>query len=161
MGYRARVEFALFQKILQALAAARFDYILVGGVAVNLHGVVRATEDIDLFVRLDHGNVERLKAALKAVWDDPELDTFTAADLEGDYPTLRYAPPNTELVVDILTRIGTQFAFDDLEFEVIDVEGTPARVATIRSLIEMKRATLRAIDRADVEALTTRLPREE
>jgi hypothetical protein len=41
------------------------------------------------------------------------------------------------------------------------VEGTPARVATIRSLIEMKRATLRAIDRADVEALTTRLPREE
>lgn len=150
-----------FQRVLIALARERVEYILVGGVAVNLHGVVRATEDIDLFIRPGDDNLERLKAALRSVWDDPELDTFSAQDLQGDYPTLRYAPPDTELVVDILTRIGTRFRYEDLEFQTIEVQGVSARVATVRTLIEMERSTLRPIDQADVHALAKHLEPDE
>ena len=149
------MEFDIFRRILLALADAGVDYVLAGGVAVNLHGVVRATENIDLFVRLDDENIERLKSALSAVWNDPEIGTFSAKDFDADCATLRYAPPNTDLVVDVITRIGTKVAFADLESQAIDVGGAIARVATVPTLIRMKEVTLRPIDRADVAALSS------
>jgi hypothetical protein len=45
------MDFGRFLDVLRAFGREDVDYILVGGVAVNLHGVVRATEDIDLLVR--------------------------------------------------------------------------------------------------------------
>jgi len=138
------MEFSRFLDVIRAFANARVDYILVGGVAVNLHGVVRATEDIDFFVRPEPGNIERLKLALRSLWDDPEIDEIRHEDFEA-YPTLRYGPPGEELVIDILTRLGTAFRFEDLEAETQTVEGVAVRIATP--------ATLVRID-ADAAALT-------
>ncbi|MBW6454652.1 MAG: nucleotidyl transferase AbiEii/AbiGii toxin family protein [Trueperaceae bacterium] len=58
-------------ELFAALAAEGVDYVLVGGMAVNLHGIVRATEDADLFVRPDEENVARLRRALHRVTGDP------------------------------------------------------------------------------------------
>lgn len=154
------MEFHRFLGIVEALGAAKVDYILVGGVAVNLHGIVRATEDVDLFVRPDPENVERLKNALRSLWDDPEIDEIHIEDFET-YPTLRYGPPGEDLVIDVLTRLGTKFAFDDLEWETITVEGVEVRVATPATLVRMKRNTLRPIDQADASALTRMFRLEE
>ena len=55
------------------------EYVLVGGVAMGLHGLVRATQDVDLFVRPEADNVARVKAALRAVWDDPAIDECAAS----------------------------------------------------------------------------------
>ncbi len=147
------VEFDRFLSIVQAFETAGVDYILVGDVAVNLHGIVRATEDVDFFLRPDSKNVARLKRALRSLWDDPEIDEIRAEDFES-HPTLRYAPPDEDLVIDVLTRLGTKFAFDDLEWETITVEGVDVRVATPTTLVRMKRDTLRPIDQADASALT-------
>jgi hypothetical protein len=155
------VEFEQFLEILRVLHEQEVAYILVGGVAVNLHGIIRATEDIGFFVRPEPENVERLKRALRSVWDDPDIDTFSAADFAGAYPTLRYAPPGSSLIIDIITRLGTKYRYDDLEFEVVETGGVPVRVATAKTLIKMKQATLRPIDRADAEALSRRLDRGE
>lgn len=142
------MEFARFLDVVRAFERAQVDYILVGGVAVNLHGIVRATEDIDFFVRPDSANIERVKEALRSLWKDPEIDSIKAEDF-GKYPTLRYAPPGEEIIVDILTQIGTAFSYDDLESEPVSVEGVTVRVATPRTLVRMKRDTLRMIDKAD------------
>jgi hypothetical protein len=37
--------------LLRALHGHDVEYVLVGGVAMNLHGIARSTEDVDLFVR--------------------------------------------------------------------------------------------------------------
>jgi hypothetical protein len=140
-------------RVIASLNEAGVDYVVVGGVALNLHGLVRATEDLDVFVRPDPANVERLRDALKRVWDDPSIDEITAEDLCGDYPAVRYGPPEGELYLDILTRLGEATQFTDLEVEEKDVEGLVVRVATPRSLYRMKRGTVRAIDRADADAL--------
>jgi len=58
------MEFTRFLDVIRAFERANVDYVLVDGVAVNLHGILRATEDIDFFVRPEHDNVERLKRAL-------------------------------------------------------------------------------------------------
>ena len=44
--------------LLQALDEQRADYYVFGGMALNIHGLVRSTEDVDLFVRPDRQNIE-------------------------------------------------------------------------------------------------------
>jgi hypothetical protein len=129
------------------------DYVLIGGVALNLHGIVRATEDIDLFIRPDEGNVERLRQALRAVWVDPDTEQITAVDLAGEYPTVRYGPPGEEFVIDLLSRLGSVFQFDDIQAEMVEIEGVQVRLATPAMRYRMKRDTVRPIDKADAIAL--------
>jgi hypothetical protein len=52
------MEFERILELLRALASEDVDYVLVGGVALNLHGIVRATEDVDLFIRPSVDNVD-------------------------------------------------------------------------------------------------------
>lgn len=54
-----RVEFDRLLDLFRALEAEGAEYVLVGGVAMGLHGLVRATQDVDLFVRPEAGNVAR------------------------------------------------------------------------------------------------------
>lgn len=139
--------------ILGALEVENVEYILVGGVAVGLHGFERATNDIDLFVRPTEDNVRRLRAALRRVFDDPSIEEITGADLAGDYPTIRYGPPDADFFVDILGRLGTEISFDDLQAQDVDVGGVRVRLATPATLYRMKRDTVRPIDRIDAEVL--------
>jgi nucleotidyltransferase AbiEii toxin of type IV toxin-antitoxin system len=159
---RAPMDFDKFLELLRALAREGVDYVLVGAVALGVHGLLRATEDVDLFIRPDGENVERLKRALRSVWDDPEIAGITAQDLAGEYPTIRYGPPGEGFVVDLLSRLGSAFAFEDLEAETLSLEGVPVRVATPATLYRMKKGTVRPIDRADAAALREkfRIPEE-
>jgi hypothetical protein len=147
------MELSAFLDVIRAFERAKVDYVLVAGVAVNLHGILRATEDIDFFVRPEAENVERLKEALKSLWDDPEIDEISAEDFAGAYPTLRYGPPEGDFVIDVLTRLGTAFRFEDLEAETLTFEGVRVRVATPATLVRMMRGTLRPTDQADAAAL--------
>jgi hypothetical protein len=142
-------------RVIQSLNEARVEYAVIGGVALNLHGLVRATEDLDLFVRPDPDNIRRLREALKAVWSDPEIDQITSDDLCGDYPAVRYGPPEGALYLDILTRLGEITAYSDLEIEEKQAAGVKVRVATPRTLYRMKKDTVQPIDHSDAIALRT------
>jgi predicted nucleotidyltransferase len=147
------VEFERVLAIFRAFDEQQVEYVLIGGVALNLHGLVRATEDVDLFVRSDAANVEKIRRALRTIWTDPEIESITTADLSGDYSVVRYGPPGETLVVDLVSRIGTAFSFDDLDAENIEVEGVRVRVASPATLYRLKRDTVRPIDKADAAAL--------
>lgn len=145
-----------FDEILEvfgALDRQKVEYVLVGGVAVGLHGFERATSDVDLFVRPTDANVARLRAALDDVFRDKSLEEISATDLAGDYPTIRYGPPDADYSIDILGRLGSEIAFDDLEYETVRLGGVNVRLATPRTLYRMKRDTVRPIDRIDAEVL--------
>jgi hypothetical protein len=140
-------------RVIASLNEAGVDYVVVGGVALNFHGLIRATEDLDLFIRPDAGNIERLRQALRHVWADPDIDQITAEDLCGDYPVVRYGPPEGTLYLDIIARIGQATAFEDLEAETKEIDSVCVRVATPRTLYRMKKDTVRPIDHADANAL--------
>lgn len=140
-------------KVLAACGRELVEYVLIGGAALNFHGLVRATEDIDLFVRPTSENIARLRRALWSVYSDPSIDEISAEDLSGDYPVIRYSPPNGELFLDILGRIGEFAKYDDLKAQEIEISGVTIRVATPSCLYWLKKGTLRAIDRADAQAL--------
>lgn len=145
------MDFEKFLLLLRELERHQVDYVLIGGIALTLHGIVRATEDIDLFVRPDEDNIQRLRKALQAVWPDPDIEQITAADLAGDYPIVRYGPPGEEFVIDFLSRLGSAWQFADIQ--TVEIEGTPVKVATPSMLYRMKRDTIRPIDKADAAAL--------
>jgi len=147
------MDFDSLLALLKAFEREQVDYILVGGVALNLHGIIRITEDVDFFIRPTPTNVECIKRALRSVWDDPEIDTISADDVRGDYPTVRYGPPDEAFVIDLLSRLGEAFGYEDLRSQVIDVEGVKVRIATPETLYKMKKDTLRPIDLADAATL--------
>ena len=142
-----------FIVLLRALNREGVEYVVVGAVALGLHGLARATEDVDLFVRPTAENVAGLKRALSAVWSDPDIETIDADQLAGEYPVVRYGPPDGAFTLDILARLGERFAFDDIEAGVVELEGELVPVATPRMLYVMKRDTVRALDHADAAAL--------
>ena len=70
------------QGLLERLAAAAVDYIVIGGVAVGFHGYVRATKDLDVVPEPSRQNLERLAALLRSL--NAELDgagDFDAGEL--------------------------------------------------------------------------------
>ena len=139
--------------LVRALNREGVDYAVVGAVALGLHGLARATEDVDLFVRPTPDNVVRLKRALSAVWPDPDIDTIDASDLAGEYPAIRYGPPDGSFTLDLLSRLGERFRYEDIETTTLMIEGEPVQAATPRMLYVMKRDTLRPLDHADAAAL--------
>jgi len=147
------VERQPLQELFAALADEGVEYVLVGGVAINLHGIARATEDADLFVRPDAENVARLRRALQRVTGDRDVEGIRAEDLAGAYPIVRYVSPDGRLTVDILSRLGDRFRYGDLEAEVVRLDDVEVRVATPATLWRMKRDTVRAVDAEDAARL--------
>jgi hypothetical protein len=147
------VDLDLLLKLVKAMNREEVEYITFGAMAMWTHGIVRVTEDADFFIAPTPENIERLKRALRSVWNDPHIDEISTEELIGDYPSVRYGPPDTDLYMDFLTRLGEVYSFDNLESQMSEIEGVPIRVVTPRQLFEMKRDTVRPKDRGDAEAL--------
>jgi hypothetical protein len=141
-------------RALRAFEREELDYVLIGAAAMGVHGLVRATEDLDLFIRPTDDNVERLKRAFRAAYgDDPNIEEILASDLLGDYPAVRYYPPTGDLYFDIMTRLGEAASFESVARETKQIEGIRVLVATPAALYHLKKGTVRPIDRQDAEAL--------
>lgn len=141
---------------LRALEQESVEYVLVGGIAINLNGITRATQDVDIVVRLDEGNVERLKRALRSVWNDPAIDEIHYDDLAGEYPAITYGPPGEVFGIDIVARFGEAFRYEDLQATMTEWQGVKVQLATPQTLYRMKKDTVRPIDRMDAALLQER-----
>ena len=155
------MEFEQTKRILATFDRHGVDYVLVGAMAMAAQGLVRATRDIDVVVSVEAKNIDRLKTALRELFDDPEIDSIRADELAGDYPAIQYVSPGGDFLIDILARLGEAFRFADLESEELVVEGVRVRVATPRMLYRMKKDTVRPQDRLDAQVLRERFDLQE
>ena len=149
-------------RVLRAFEREGLEYVLIGAAAMGFHGLVRATEDMDVLIRATPENVERLKRAFRAAYDgDPNVDDIRSADLLGDYPAVRYYPPSGDLYFDVMTRLGEVASFDTVAAEPKEVDGVRVSVATPDALYRLKKGTVRPLDRQDAEALRRHFGLEE
>jgi Nucleotidyl transferase AbiEii toxin, Type IV TA system len=149
-------------RVLRAFDEQGLEYVLIGAAAMGFHGIVRATEDLDFFIRATAENVDRLKRAFRQVYDDdPNIGDISSDDLLGEYPAVRYYPPSGDLYFDIMTRLGDAAAFDTVESVDMEVEDVRVSVATPRALYRLKKDTVRPLDRQDAEALKRQFDLEE
>jgi hypothetical protein len=139
-------------------------YVVVGGLALNLHGVERATMDVDLAVALDASNVA---AAIDAF---EELGLVPVAPVTIDEArnpeTLRRWRRDKNMVafglrpgkgagpaVDCLIDPAVPFATLAVNAIAKAIGELRIPIASIDDLIALKRVAGRAIDLADIEAL--------
>ena len=149
--------FEQFVAVIRAFEREGVEYVLVGGVAVNVHGIVRTTEDVDFFVRPTPENVARHPRGARP----PSGRTHTSRrsgpkTWHGAYPTVRYGPPEGDILIDLLAGLGTAFRFEDLESERRRFGDVTVTVATPAMLWKMKRGTMRPRDQADAVLLRER-----
>ncbi|MDQ6750431.1 MAG: nucleotidyltransferase [Actinomycetota bacterium] len=137
--------------ILQTLDRYGVDYVLIGGLAVQAHGHVRTTQDVDLFPDAATENLEHLVGALSDLRARPvmaNVQHLLAAETHVlDTPAggldVHLKPPGSAPWIEVRRRAM-----------VLEVVGTTVPVAGRDDLIAMKRAAGRPIDRGDIIALT-------
>ena len=152
------------ESVLAALNRADVRYLIVGGVAVVLHGHLRTTQDLDLVVQLERENLRRALGALGELGFLPvapvPLEAFAdpaqRAAWIRDKNMLVFSlwhPDRPGFQVDLFA--SEPFDFREVYARALRVllEGTEAFVPAARDLIDLKRAAGRAQDLADVEAL--------
>ena len=139
-----------FRDLLSAFNAHGVDYLVVGAYALAAHGRVRATGDLDVWVRPSADNATRVLRAL-TVFGAP-LHDLTESDLTK--PGLVFQIGIAPLRIDILTGIdGVEFTDAWPARIVTHFTDQPVPVLSVEHLIRNKRATGRAQDLADLEWL--------
>ncbi|HET6602677.1 MAG TPA: DUF6036 family nucleotidyltransferase [Xanthomonadaceae bacterium] len=151
-------------EIFHALAQADARYVVVGGLAVILHGHLRATRDLDLVISLEQANCAKALRALSGIGLRPRLpvpmEAFSDPSIREQWHRDRnmevfqlWDPANEERSVDL-------FVHEPIDFEELygaavtrELHGVPIRVAAIHHLIRMKRLAGRPRDLDDIAAL--------
>jgi hypothetical protein len=144
-------QFKNFMSVLDAFDKQKVEYILVGGVAVILHGIERLTRDMDIFVKMDNKNIQRLRKALHSIFNDESIEEITLEELLK-YAVIRYGTPDG-FYIDIMARLGEVAVYKDLEYEIISYQGITIRIATPETLHNLKKDTIRYKDKFDAEYL--------
>lgn len=139
-----------FAEMLSALSAAGAEYLIVGAHAVALHGHLRATKDLDIWIRPSPENARRVWSALVAF--GAPLREVTVDDLAtpGNIYQLGIEPNRIDFINDI-AGVDFETAWQNRASAVID--GTAYPVIGRDDLIRNKRATARPYDIEDAEAL--------
>ena len=140
--------FNKFLEIIDELEKEKVDYMLVGGFAMVLRGMPRATNDLDIFIKNRKENIELLQKALYTIFNNKNVFEITHSELT-DYNVIRYGA-DEGFYVDVLSRIGTAFSYEDLKYEEINVKGHRIKIATVETLYRLKEKTFMAIDKTDL-----------
>ena len=136
--------------MLKCLNKAGVDYIMVGGWAVNLHGYVRATIDLDIWILADQENANKVYVALGefgAPLGDVRPEDFA---VEGTIFQIGVA----RCRIDVINKIdGLSYADASPRAVRKVIDGVPVRIISREDLIANKRASGRMKDLADAEIL--------
>lgn len=150
--------------LFAALDRHKVDYLLIGGLAVSLHGVERATMDVDITVGMNPQNLHALIEVARELKLTPvlpvALDSIADVNLLRDWHENRHmevfalrTPELAGVTIDVL--LFPPVSFTDMLGHAVEFEvaGTPIKVVSIDDLIALKQAVGRPIDLSDVEHL--------
>jgi hypothetical protein len=152
--------------LLKHLHEHGVEHIVIGGFAVNAHGHVRPSKDLDIVPKHAHENLKRLAAALTdANATDAEVSDFDPAELPMSALRVEDLSQggNFRLVTDLGDLDIMQWAsgveaddlYAELDREAVtgSIEEIPVRVCGLEHLRAMKRAAGRPQDLADLQRL--------
>lgn len=150
--------------LFSALDRHQVDYVLIGGLAISLHGIERATMDIDVSVAMTPDNLSALAAMARELGMTPvlpvDLNTLTDLDQLAQWHQERnleafalHAPGHTGMTLDVLLYPPVDFAGMRERAVTFKAGDVPVVVACIDDMIALKQAVGRPIDLADIEHL--------
>jgi predicted nucleotidyltransferase len=150
-----------FGRILDDLNGAGVRYVLIGGIALIRHGVVRATRDVDAVFDPDPSNVDRIRTLIGR-WGAtrPDGSPIPEGSIAGNR-TIHLATPHGDL--DLLSESTAAIEFTELlaRADTRRVDGVEVPICSLADLVAMKRSVGRErdhVDLADLESAHGDLP---
>jgi len=139
-----------FKEFLRLLADKRVEYLLIGGYAVAFHGFPRATADMDIWIRKNSDNAQRMVDVLLAFgFETPEI---SPALFLSDKCSVRMGIPPMQIEVSTsISGVSFRECYDGRV--VVDVEGIPVSIIGLEDLKLNKKAAGRHRDLDDLEHL--------
>ncbi|MEW5863580.1 MAG: hypothetical protein AB1773_08320 [Pseudomonadota bacterium] len=154
-----------FEAVTKALNEAGVRYLVAGGLAVNAHGYVRFTADIDLVVALDADNVVAAFAALARIGYRPSVP-ISADQFASEAQRRRWVKEKGMRVLNFFSDNHPETSVDVFVYEPFDFHqeigkalqgeiapGLPVRFVSLPTLIQMKEAAGRPRDLDDIQHL--------
>ncbi len=157
-------ELSDFQKIFEALHSAQVKYLVVGGVAMALHGHLRYTRDLDLAVDLSSDNLVRALEALASLGYRPAapvdivefIDPNSREKLIKEKNMVVFSLWSEKLratEVDLFARMPFEFSSVYTRKKDFEIDGIPVSSVSLEDLIQMKEDAGRHIDQEDIKQL--------
>lgn len=152
----------IYEKIFKKFAEAKIDYIIVGGIAANLLGMVRSTADLDILIDINTESLLKadsilrgLKYKMKQPIDIKKLNKGSLAGLAKvkNLKAINYYKPSEISEIDIIIDSPVSFVQAKKKAGKVSVAGMPLPVISIDDLIKMKSVTGRAVDKYDIAEL--------
>lgn len=155
----------IYLDLFRALEKHQVRYLLVGGLAMNLHGVPRMTMDVDLVLVMDEDNLDRFIACAGELNLTPSVPV-PLKDLKNPEQRrfwhehkrmIAFGLQNTQARIPTMVDVLIAPCIDiDLAMQravVRDLDGTQVLLASIEDMITLKTDTGRAQDESDIEFL--------
>ena len=153
-----------YQTIFEGLNKENIDYLVVGGLAVNFHGIPRMTYDIDLMIHLESENILKLVSKF-ANWGYRPRVPVNPEDLADEKKRNSWIQDKNmkaftfynedQPIGEVDLVIESPIPYDDLRARAIKIrlEGQEIPVVSIQDLVELKIEAGRKQDISDVENL--------
>lgn len=150
--------------IFRQLNKAGIEYIVVGGVAMNLHGLPRFTGDIDILLALDSQNIEKMSTLMHEMGYEKRLpvtleelgDEKHVVQLIKEKNLIAFTFHNSEQPqssIDIIVGESLKFEKYKKHSIFVNIWDVKIPVVSIDDLIGMKRSTNRQKDAEDIDFL--------
>lgn len=153
-----------YERIFKSLNANRIKYLVIGGIAVNLHGFQRVTGDLDIMISLDTRNVRKFVDLVKFLRWRPrapvEVEEFSDPKnrriwikTKGMKVFSVYNPKKESEHIDVMTENHIAFESAYQRRTVVSAGNLKISIVSIRDLIHLKKIAGRERDHIDIQAL--------
>lgn len=139
-----------YKEFIELLRSNKVRYMLIGGLAVSLHGYPRSTYDLDLFVGNDHENLGRLRAALTS-FGFAEIDVFPETFSSGKKLIELGVEPVKIEILNFASGLDFEEAYKNRTTGILD--GIEVSLIGLEDLKINKKASGRYKDLDDLEHL--------
>lgn len=155
----------IYLDIFRALHDHQVAYLLVGGLAMNLHGVPRMTMDVDLVLAMDAGNLDRFIGCANSLNLTPSVPVALATLKDPAQRRIWFEQKHmlafglqnnharVPVMVDVLIAPAIDIEQAFARSLTRDLNGLPITLASIEDMIALKTGTGRAQDESDIEHL--------
>ena len=153
-----------YEDVFKKLDEEEIRYLVVGGIALVLHGVVRLTADLDLMVWLDKKNLSNFISVMKELGYKPKVPVKAEEFIDSGKRQLWkeakgmevfsfYHPAKPMNLIDVFIDEPIDFLIAERRKVVMKAKQIKIPVVSIEDLIKLKRLAGRPQDLADIDAL--------